>query len=156
MIGWTDETQPGMTGDYHTDLRLKAQHTISCLNNENYVFGFLHVKAVDDAGHDSNLPLKITFLGKIDEMLGEIIQSDIEGNVTVVITGDHSTPVMYGDHSYEPVPFVICKVADVRKNGLKYDWVEKFSECEAGRLHSLLGRFPGSEVKHIIKTFLEN
>jgi len=27
---------------------------------------------------------------------------------TVVVTGDHSTPVFTGDHSYESVPFVIA------------------------------------------------
>lgn len=28
----------------------------------------------------------------------------------VVVTGDHSTPVEYGDHSHEPVPFSIAPV----------------------------------------------
>lgn len=31
----------------------------------------------------------------------------------VCVTGDHSTPVMFGDHSHEPVPFAIAHVADV-------------------------------------------
>ena len=28
------------------------------------------------------------------------------------VTGDHSTPVEYGDHSFEPVPFAICQLKD--------------------------------------------
>lgn len=29
--------------------------------------------------------------------------------VSIVVTGDHSTPVLSGDHSFEPVPFVMCR-----------------------------------------------
>lgn len=28
------------------------------------------------------------------------------------VTGDHSTPVEYGDHSFEPVPFSLCRLRD--------------------------------------------
>jgi len=28
-------------------------------------------------------------------------------NTVVCVTGDHTTPVAYGDHSHEPVPFVM-------------------------------------------------
>ena len=37
----------------------------------------------------------------------------------MAVTGDHSTPVEYGDHSYEPVPFSIVSVR----------W--QFSQCAA-------------------------
>ena len=30
----------------------------------------------------------------------------------VCVTGDHSTPVVFGDHSHEAVPFVVARVAD--------------------------------------------
>lgn len=29
---------------------------------------------------------------------------------SIVVTGDHSTPVEFGDHSHEPVPFAIAHV----------------------------------------------
>lgn len=32
---------------------------------------------------------------------------------TIVVTGDHSTPVMFGDHSHEPVPFAVAHVRHV-------------------------------------------
>ena len=35
------------------------------------------------------------------------------GRFTVVVTGDHSTPVMFGDHSHEPVPIAIAHVRHV-------------------------------------------
>eukprot|EP00252_Welwitschia_mirabilis_P027418 TRINITY_DN9398_c0_g1_i1.p1 TRINITY_DN9398_c0_g1~~TRINITY_DN9398_c0_g1_i1.p1 ORF type:complete len:150 (-),score=29.20 TRINITY_DN9398_c0_g1_i1:203-616(-) len=34
---------------------------------------------------------------------------------SLCITGDHSTPVEYGDHSFEPVPFTICNLKDFVK-----------------------------------------
>lgn len=32
---------------------------------------------------------------------------------SVLLTGDHSTPVMFGDHSHEPVPLAMARVRDV-------------------------------------------
>jgi len=43
---------PGATGDYHTDLLSKGRTAVQTLIEKNYDFGFVHVKAVDDAGHD--------------------------------------------------------------------------------------------------------
>lgn len=38
----------------------------------------------------------------------------------VVVTGDHSTPVMFGDHSHEPVPVAIAHVNDLAAAPLPY------------------------------------
>lgn len=43
---------PGATGDYHTDLLSKGRTAAHTLISQDYDFGFVHVKAVDDAGHD--------------------------------------------------------------------------------------------------------
>ena len=32
---------------------------------------------------------------------------------SIVVTGDHSTPVEFGDHSHEPVPFAIAHLRHV-------------------------------------------
>ena len=55
----------GATGDYHTNLINKAGFIIIYIYqfidsfieniNKDYDFGFLHVKAVDDCGHDKNI-----------------------------------------------------------------------------------------------------
>lgn len=34
-----------------------------------YNFGFVHIKAVDDAGHDKSLEKKSKYLEKVNEML---------------------------------------------------------------------------------------
>ena len=31
-----------------------------------YDYGFVHIKAIDDAGHDKNLKMKVTQLEKVD------------------------------------------------------------------------------------------
>uniref|UniRef100_A0A7S3QZE0 Metalloenzyme domain-containing protein n=1 Tax=Dunaliella tertiolecta TaxID=3047 RepID=A0A7S3QZE0_DUNTE len=96
-----------------------------------YDFGFVHVKAVDDTGHDLRLTMKVRFLEVVDRMVGQMVrrlweaeqrelQAAREGRLdrepqrfTVVVTGDHSTPVMFGDHSHEPVPFAVAHVRHV-------------------------------------------
>ena len=132
---------PGTTGDYNTDLSSKAKVATETLMNTDYDFGFVHVKAVDDAGHDKDPELKVYWLEKIDEMVGEIIERLAKGETqqndgdddengenvrngtreteqcrySICITGDHSTPALYGDHSCEPVPFTVGRVKNIVK-----------------------------------------
>ena len=57
----------------------------------------------------------------VDGMLAQLIRRLWEAEAaagdgqrfTIVVTGDHSTPVMFGDHSHEPVPFAIAHVRHV-------------------------------------------
>jgi len=175
---------PGATGDYHTNLTSKARTLVEHLGSKDstYRFGFLHVKAVDDAGHDKNVNLKVKFLEEIDGMVLEIINllEPLSENQSfmIVITGDHSTPVLYGDHSCEPVPFLICSLnrfykkkslenkKNIKKRKLsmeessliteweklhELDHVKEFNEisCVSG----VLGRFPGQEILPLIKRF---
>ena len=57
----------------------------------------------------------------------------------VCVTGDHTTPVKYGDHSHEPVPIVVGSVKGVPSDkSLKFDEIT----CSRGRL----GRFSGDQI----------
>ncbi|KAG0600130.1 hypothetical protein M758_11G009200 [Ceratodon purpureus] len=133
---------PGTTGDYRTLLTNKATAIAKALaapltpppnvfvpGEEDpkpgfaggYDFGFLHVKAIDDCGHDKAMKLKVKAFEAVDTMVAQLArllwEAEKEGGVqySICITGDHSTPVEYGDHSYEPVPFTICQVKDFVK-----------------------------------------
>jgi len=159
----------GATGDYHTNLDAKAdafmQYITATRNNgeeEVYDFGFLHIKAVDDASHDGNIEMKCKFISKADDMLGKIIKQLQEYNhkqgnkyeYAIVVTGDHTTPLLYGDHSDEPVPFLMCKIDNITNNvtsGEQVDQVQAFSEIDAAQ--GVLGRFPGGQVFNIIKSY---
>ncbi len=153
---------PGATGDYHTNVFAKQEYCCKTIKQEEYDFGFLHIKAVDDSGHDGNLSLKISLLEKIDQMMGKLIQDlcqEMKQNAnveyTIVVTGDHTTPVLYKDHSFEPVPFVICKLKNViqeNKSADEVDTVRQFSEIDAAA--GILGRFPGIETFSIIKNYI--
>lgn len=132
---------PGATGDYRTLLTSKATAIAKALSaplqscpsifvpgedkhkpgrSDGYDFGFLHIKAVDDAGHDKASNFKVKALEAVDRAIGQLArllwQAEAEANgklhYSICVTGDHSTPVEYGDHSFEPVPFTLCRLKD--------------------------------------------
>ena len=112
----------GATGDYKTDLGAKADAMAAALSDAapggGFAFGLLHVKAVDDCGHDRNVPLKAGYLAAVDAMVARLAlllaqrQAASQERFVLAVTGDHSTPVLYGDHTCEPVPFVLAHVPD--------------------------------------------
>ncbi|XP_050226403.1 uncharacterized protein LOC126676278 [Mercurialis annua] len=130
---------PGATGDYRTLLTSKASAIAKALSAplqscpnvfvpgedglkpgrvDGYDFGFLHIKAIDDAGHDKASVFKVKGLEAVDQAIGQLAkllwQAESTGNFQyfLCVTGDHSTPVEYGDHSFEPVPFAMCRLTD--------------------------------------------
>ncbi|CAA0840881.1 Cofactor-independent phosphoglycerate mutase [Striga hermonthica] len=132
---------PGATGDYRTLLTCKAAAIASALSApfqacpnifvpgedehkpgqpNGYDFGFLHIKAIDDAGHDKASGFKAKGLEAVDRAIGQLAkllwqaESCSSGALQyyICVTGDHSTPVEYGDHSFEPVPFTLCRLKD--------------------------------------------
>ena len=115
----------GATGDYRTQLTAKARCAAAALTVSGedgaptYNFCFLHVKGIDDAGHDANLPLKVALIEKADAMLGQLLrllweqQRAGKSRFIVCVTGDHTTPVRIGDHSHEPVPFVVARLDNI-------------------------------------------
>lgn len=74
-------------------------------NYNQYDFFFLHVKWTDTAGEDGDFARKVKVLEQIDAALPTLtaLKPDV-----LVITGDHSTPAVYGGHTWHPVPLVIC------------------------------------------------
>ncbi|EYU39361.1 hypothetical protein ABFS82_11G093700 [Erythranthe guttata] len=208
----------GATGDYRTLLTSKATAIASALSapfkscpnvfvpgedehkpgpSDGYDFGFLHIKAIDDAGHDKASIFKAKGLEAVDRAIGQLAkllwQAETGGDFQyyICVTGDHSTPVEYGDHSFEPVPFALCRLKDFvgavggesrlletsldpfplpkvepgenlldgsriqeeKKRAFRGDGVSEFNEVAAAR--GFLGRFGGSEMMGIIKTFLQ-
>ncbi|KAL2467731.1 Cofactor-independent phosphoglycerate mutase [Forsythia ovata] len=130
---------PGATGDYRTLLTSKATAIAKALSAplkscpsvfvpgedehkpgqaDGYDFGFLHIKAIDDAGHDKASMFKAKGLEAVDRAIGQLARLLWEAESTgafeynLCVTGDHSTPVEYGDHSFEPVPFALCRLKD--------------------------------------------
>ncbi len=142
---------PGDTGDYHTDVMAQAVGFVEAMMNSDHDFGFCHCKVIDDAGHDGNIDLKIDFLQRVDEAIGHMWKMFTEVHkqrVVFVVTGDHSTPCYYKDHSFEPVPMLVCgNYAGAHKVA---DRVTRFEELDNG---GFLGRFPGLETMKIIRNY---
>ncbi len=132
--GMTVIDVPGATGGLDTDLGAKAQAAIEALDEFDYAF--VHVKGTDNAGHDRNAAAKAGFIERIDaELIGPLAER-LDGVAThLAFTGDHTTPIDYGDHTVEPVP-VLYAGPNVRT-----DDTTSFGEREAGR--GGLGRFSG-------------
>ncbi len=53
------ENVEGATGYYDSNLDGKARKTVDLITSDDFDFGFMHIKAVDDAGHDKNLNMKV-------------------------------------------------------------------------------------------------
>ncbi|CEI87497.1 hypothetical protein RMCBS344292_01908 [Rhizopus microsporus] len=135
---------PGATGDYSTDFNAKGQACIQYITSDKYDFGFCHLKAVDDAGHDKDVQKKIYYFERIDEMIGTVVQTleqRKDESYTVIVTGDHTTPVLYGDHSCEPVPFCITNLPFHQKG----DDIKQFDEVSVSQ--GSLGRFCGDQSR---------
>jgi len=105
----------GVTGDYKSLFHEKARAISEAMVHGGFDFGFLHVKAVDDAGHDRNIELKIKCIEVVDGMVGQLVRRLYESgeDAVLAISGDHSTPVEFGDHSHEPVPFCMSRINEI-------------------------------------------
>lgn len=125
---------PGATGGLDTDLGAKANAALEALTAYDYVF--LHVKGTDNAGHDQDAGAKQAFIERIDnELFAPLVERIDWATTHVAFTGDHTTPIDYGDHTPEPVPMLF-----VGPNVCPDD-VASFGERAAGR--GGLGRFSG-------------
>lgn len=85
----------GTTGYYDSNLNGKAQKAAEILKSTEYNFGFVHVKATDDAGHDFSHKLKVEQFEKCDKMIQTFIDEvkyDDQNEYIIVVTGDHTTP----------------------------------------------------------------
>ncbi|KAK7197994.1 2,3-bisphosphoglycerate-independent phosphoglycerate mutase-like [Novymonas esmeraldas] len=156
----------GATGDYHSDLMVKVRAALHALrvldspasdaaavraDDPRYNFVVVHVKGVDDAGHDKSLPQKLEMLRRCGLAM-EALWDGLPDGATMAVVADHSTPLGIGDHCCEPVPVSMAVKrtgsAPARSAGPR-DNVEYYSEvlAEAGAL----GRFRGDELVSLMK-----
>lgn len=136
LIGLAFKPVEGATGGVDSKVVKKAERALQELGTKDFVFA--HMKGTDSAGHDHNAEAKVAFLEKIDEAMGVLMGNMDWGETHLAFTGDHCTPVVYGDHTGEPVPVVIAG-----PNVLP-DRVGTFSEASA--MEGGLGRFSRNVV----------
>ncbi len=63
---------------------------------------------------------QVRYLEAVDAMARQLVarlaalEAAGRGRFAVCVTGDHSTPVVFGDHSHEPVPLALAHVRRAR------------------------------------------
>lgn len=113
----------GSTGKANTNIEGKFKAAKRALGK--YDFCYLHIKAVDNFGHDGDCKGKKAFIEKIDKYLPILFGSE---NTLLIVTGDHSTPCEIKEHSPDDLPVLVY--------GGGKDGVSEFSEkaCKKGAL----------------------
>ncbi|MHA1204549.1 MAG: 2,3-bisphosphoglycerate-independent phosphoglycerate mutase [Candidatus Heimdallarchaeum aukensis] len=141
MLGMEIVEKDGMTGGTNTDVRLKAETAFNLLKTHDFIF--LHFKGTDNYGHDGNYNGKVEFIEKVDKELYRFLPENFDEELVVMISGDHSTPCSFKDHSADPVPLIVYSPTCVKDN------VKYFGERYA--YNGGLGRIKG---KHLMKVLL--
>jgi len=108
-IGMQTATSQQMTGNLDTDLAVKFATAGKLLDEVDFVT--LHVKGTDIAAHDRRPLEKRDFISAIDAALGEFLHSrpDLSGQLRVVVSADHGTSSLTGNHIATPVPLLLAQ-----------------------------------------------
>lgn len=64
-------------------------------------FFFFHIKATDSLAHKGDFAGKVAYFERCDALFAEALKLGFD---VVVLTGDHCTPSVMGEHSWHPVP----------------------------------------------------
>ncbi len=140
LAGITPIKVPGATGTTNTNMQNKVKYAIDAF--KTYDFLLMNIKATDVAGHDGNAVLKKEMIEKADIALEPVL--DLLDEITVMITGDHSTPCTVKDHTGDPLPVLIST------NGIRSDGIEEWNEISASR-GSL--RITGRDVINVLLNY---
>ncbi len=140
-LGMTIIPVEGATGKSDTNLHNKAEAALQALEEHDFVF--VHVKDIDNNGHDGNFEGKKNIIARVDE---ELVARLKDADAYIAVTGDHSTPVTIKRHSSDPVPLLI------KGEGVRRDDVNKFDEISVAS--GGLCRIKGVDLMPILSDFM--
>jgi 2,3-bisphosphoglycerate-independent phosphoglycerate mutase len=130
---------PCFTGGFDTDIELKSRMAIRMLEENDFVL--MNVKMTDIASHDSDHRSKMEVIERIDPVIG-MLHDMLDPETVVAFTADHCTPISIGDHTGDPVPFVIWSSDGVPDEVSRYDE----ASCAVGGM----GRIRGLDLMPIL------
>ncbi len=98
----------GATGYLGTNYAGKVAAACEALEEQDLVY--VHVEAPDETGHEGVLEKKIQAIEEFDtHIVGEMLRyQEQRGDLRILVTADHATPLAIKTHSSEPVPFGLC------------------------------------------------
>jgi 2,3-bisphosphoglycerate-independent phosphoglycerate mutase len=108
---------PGITGFLDTNYRGKGEVGVQSLEKNDFVF--IHVEAIDEAGHMGDVEKKIQALEDFDEkVVGTVLKGMAHRkDWRVLLMPDHPTAIALKTHVSDPVPFVLYSPQEPRNNG---------------------------------------
>ncbi len=122
---------PSVPGSAEETVALYEKHAAS------YDFSFIHFKDTDTRGHDGDFDGKVAAIEEVDGLLPRVLATEPD---VLIVTGDHSTPALYKEHSWHSVPVLLAS-RWARPTASEFGE----STCRRGDL----GRFHGSELMSI-------
>ena len=126
-----------------TDYEEKARVAAKTMETQNAIY--VHIKGPDEFGHDGDAIGKMKNIEEIDSrFFGTLLDNIDTRKVSIVVSGDHSTPCINRGHSDDPVPVLVSG------NSVKKDGTARFTEEEAKK--GKIGLLAGADV---IKTALK-
>jgi len=126
-----------------TDYEEKARVAAKAMETQNAIY--VHIKGPDEFGHDGDAIGKMKNIEEIDSrFFGTLLDNIDTKKVSIVISGDHSTPCINRGHSDDPVPVLVSG------DSVKKDGTTRFTEEEAKK--GKIGLLAGADV---IKTALK-
>jgi 2,3-bisphosphoglycerate-independent phosphoglycerate mutase len=131
-VGMKIAEVPGATGGADSNLINMAKAIVDELTTADFVL--CNVKGADVGGHDGAPDVKISMIGKLDEMIAYLV-ANLPADTYIVLTADHSTPCAIKDHSGDPVPIIFWG------EGVRTDAVKHFDErsVTSGGVHRIRG-----------------
>ncbi len=98
----------GATGYLGTNYKGKIAAAQNALADENFVY--VHIEAPDETSHEGFLHKKIQAIEEFDrEIVGEMLRFQKEiGNLRILVTPDHATPIAVRTHTDQPIPYTMC------------------------------------------------
>jgi 2,3-bisphosphoglycerate-independent phosphoglycerate mutase len=107
----------GMNGRVDTNYSNIISTAVKSL--DIYDFLLINIKGTDIAGHDKKPELKKQVIETVDSVIAPLLQ--LLSTTLIVVTGDHSTPCSYGDHTGDPVPIMFATDGIINDNVSAFD-----------------------------------
>lgn len=116
-----------------------TQYIDPIINNlDKFDLFVVNIGSFDAAGHDGNIREKVALFEQLDKMI-EYFQNMVSDKATIILTADHCTLCRTKQHSFLPVPLVVCNSTE------GYDEASAFAEKEIIE-HGILGTVKNGTV----------
>ncbi len=120
-----------------TDYEEKARVAAKAMETQNAIY--VHIKGPDEFGHDGDAIGKMKNIEEIDQrFFGTLLDIIDTSKISIVVSGDHSTPCINKGHSDDPVPVLVSG------DSVKKDGTTRFTEEQARK--GKVGLLAGADV----------